>query len=128
MFVRISKRFAVSTSFPGRKLLDVLVLVSLLLASCGPQTTNTVQIPESPIRESGQVNDLLDSQSDYVPSEHSHPEPVMGERVDNDDTLRILTQVEPQETAIPEGTLQIAPLIDVPLEKSPAVSLLDHLR
>src|SRR6266498_680665 len=84
MFTVLSRRFGVSRSFPGKKLLDILILVSLLLASCGPQKTNSPTPETAQPTEAVEPTAFPEEQSDYSMPVFTRPEPRTTDHTDFD--------------------------------------------
>jgi len=66
--------------FPGRKILDVLVLAAMLLASCRPQTIRPQD--KDSVQQIGKA--LFWYRNDYEPPVFTHPEPVTSTRPGED--------------------------------------------
>lgn len=130
MFTVFSRNSSVSGSFPGRKLLNVLLLISLLLASCGPQTVSSPQGSASPTPQAGQPTEavrpveLPKAENDYVPPEFSHPEPVLRGRPEEvNQSTPVLQDSDPtpepfENQSIPWGT----PTAMAPISQDPALT------
>ncbi len=95
--MKTEQYFGVSGQFSITKLLNILVILSMLLASCGTPEKNA---PTAPIETV--TSEKEPEHNNYEPPVYSHPEPVVGERP----TDQLLSADEP--TPIPENQTQEA--------------------